>query len=192
MSTLRTMEADSSPDADSASADSSNSDPTPLQQTPQQHATQEPNRQAVQTRRQRLPSSLERNGIAAAVITSFAALLVYGFMSLSNQIENVEDNLNQRIDRVDQRITTEIAAVRDDMNQWIDRVDARFAQIDQRFIQIEGRLDQIDQRFIQIDSRFAQIDQRLTDINAILFDHTGRLSRIETTLELGSDATPQT
>ena len=147
MSTLDTMEADSSPDADSASA------APPLQQTPQQHATQDPNRQAVQTRRQRLPSWLERNGIAAAVITSFAALLVYGFMSLSNQI----DSLGDRIDRVE-----------DNLNQRID--------------QVEGDLNE----------RIDRVERRLTDINTILFDHTGRLSRIETTLELGSHTTPQT
>ncbi len=208
MSTLRTMEADSSRDADSASA------ATPQQQTPtpqpaaehlpagdephspsepsQRHDEQQqpgrpppaaettpaPSQQAAQAPRRRVPSWLERNGIAAAVITSFAALLVYGFMSLSNQIDSLGGRIDRVEDNLNQRITTEIAAVRDDMNQWIDRVETRFAQIDQRFIQIEGRLDQIDQRF--------------ADINTILFDHTGRLSRIETTLELGSDAAPQT
>lgn len=163
MSTLRTMEADSS-----ISEAENSPDATPQQQTPTpQHAVQPPGEQAAQTRRRRVPSWLERNGIAAAVITSFAALLVYGFMSLSNQI----DSLGDRIDRVE-----------DNLNQRIDRVEGN----------LNERIDQIDQRFIQIERRFAQIDQQLTDINTILFDHTGRLSRIETTLELGSDATPQT
>ncbi len=200
MSTLETVATDSSPDAGSASAA-----PPPPQTPPPQPATEHPptgddprspsgpsqrhdeqqpgqpspapipaqaaGQQAVQARSRRLPSWLERNGIAAAVITSFAALLVYGFMSLSNQI----DALGSRIDRVEDNLNQRITSVEHNLNQRIDRVD-------QRITDLEHSLNQ----------RIDRVEQRLTDINATLLDHTGRLSRIETTLELGSNSTPET
>ena len=63
------------------------------------------------------------------------------------------------------------------------------------FAQVHAEISQLrtdmNERFAQVDARFAQIDQRFARIDATLLDHTDRLARIETVLDVRPLPAPQ-
>jgi len=73
---------------------------------------------------------------------------------ISNQIQQLNDNMNQRFN--DERIR---------MDDRFAAIDHRFAAIDQRFAGIDQRLDKMDDRFDKLehgmDQRFDKLEHRL-------------------------------
>ena len=71
------------------------------------------------------------------------------------------DDLNSKVDRLDDHMRAEFTAVRSEMREGFAAVDRRFEGIDRRFEQIDRRFEQIDGRFEQIDGRFERSDERM-------------------------------
>ncbi|MCY0898209.1 MAG: hypothetical protein OWU33_04625 [Firmicutes bacterium] len=65
---------------------------------------------------------------------------------ISNQIQQLNDNINQRFNDERLRMDERFAALERSVND-------RFAAIDQRFAAIDQRLDKMDQRFDKLEHR---------------------------------------
>jgi len=84
------------------------------------------------------------------------------FTAMSKRVDNLDINVNERIDRILLRL-----------DGHIKDTDARFRAVDERFDAIDRRFDVIDQRFEVIDRRFEVIDRRFDDIDR-RFDDVAR------------------
>ncbi|MCY0899145.1 MAG: hypothetical protein OWU33_09465 [Firmicutes bacterium] len=91
---------------------------------------------------------------------------------ISNQIQQLNDNINQRFNderlRMDERfaalersINDRFAAQERSLNDRFAAIDQRFAAIDQRFAAIDQRFAAIDQRLDKMDQRFDKLEHRL-------------------------------
>jgi DNA repair exonuclease SbcCD ATPase subunit len=89
------------------------------------------------------------------------AVLEMPWVLLSNQIQQLNDNLNARLSEqkayLDDHLTQAERRFDERLTQLERRLDARLDEHDRRFAQLEA---QIDQRFTQVDQRFAQLEQR--------------------------------
>ncbi len=94
----------------------------------------------------------------AALIAGVLAMAVVGFNTLRDDMRSL-----------DAKIETQIGKLRDDMHTQIGKLDAKIDT-------------QIGMLRDDMNARFAQVDERFGEVNAILLDHTERLTRIETTL----------
>lgn len=91
---------------------------------------------------------------------------------ISNQIQQLNDNMNQRFNDERIRMDDRFAAQERSFND-------RFAAIDQRFVGIDQRLDKMDQRFDKLEHRLefrvstwlAIILSALTLIIGVLLGH---------------------
>ncbi|MCY3893803.1 MAG: hypothetical protein OXF65_10965 [Acidimicrobiaceae bacterium] len=95
--------------------------------------------------------------ITAALVAGLFGLLFLNLNSLNDNITTLRDDMNGRIDSLDAKIDNKIDSLRDDMNERIDSLDAK----------IDNKTDSLR-------------DEMLT----VLLDHTDRLARIETHLDL--------
>ena len=66
----------------------------------------------------------------------------------NERFDKVEGDMNERFDKVDQRIDK----VEGEMNERFDKVDQRFDKVDQRLDKVDQRLDKVDQRFDKVES----------------------------------------
>ena len=95
--------------------------------------------------------------ITAALVAGLFGLLYLNLNSLSDDITTLRHDMNGRIDSLDAKIDNKTDSLRDDMNGRIDALDAK----------IDNKVDSLR-------------DEMLT----VLLDHTDRLARIETHLDL--------
>lgn len=84
---------------------------------------------------------------------------------ISNQIQQLNDNMNQRFNDERMRMDDRFAAQERQINDRFVALERsfadRFAAIDQRFVGIDQRLDKMDQRLDKMDQRFDKIEHRL-------------------------------
>ena len=84
---------------------------------------------------------------------------------ISNQIQQLNDNMNQRFNdermRMDDRFAAQERSFTDRFAAQERSFTDRFAAIDQRFVGIDQRFSDIDQRLDKIDQRFEKIEHRL-------------------------------
>jgi hypothetical protein len=77
---------------------------------------------------------------------------------ISNQIQQLNENMNQRFNderiRMDDRFAAQERHV-------TDRFDAQDRNFSDRFTVIEQRLDKMDQRFDKVDEHFDKLEHRL-------------------------------
>lgn len=73
---------------------------------------------------------------------------------ISNQIQQLNDNMNQRFNDKRIRMDDRFAAQE-------RRIDERFTAVNQRFNKMDERLDKIDERFDKMDQRFDKMERRL-------------------------------
>ena len=121
-----------------------------------------PRQHAPQTTR-----AAERRSALVPVLSTIVGTLIVGAFSLAAIGFNV--------------LRTDSASLRTDMNEGFAQVHAETSHL---------RTD-MNERFAQVDARFAQIDQRFARIDATLLDHTDRLARIETVLDVRPLPAPQ-
>lgn len=110
-----------------------------------------------------------------------------GFNAITVRIDNLDTNVNERIDRV---LLSLDRHTKDSDAQFRD-VYCRFDQIDRRFDQIDRRFDQIDQRFGQVDERFVTLKKEIVEevveafspyfqnVERMLSNHENRIARLE-------------
>ena len=94
----------------------------------------------------------------------------------------------------------------DSMQGRFDGIEHRFVSIEHRFVSIEHRFDSIEHRFDSIQHSIdtnterlqrdiarleAEMDARFESVNQTLLDHTERLARIETVLDIRPHPAPQ-
>jgi len=122
-------------------------------------------RHAKQTRPRTIPLP---TAFTAAIIAGLFGMLYLGFDSLNGAIADLRDDMDTQIGRLDAKIDTKIDELRTDMDTHIGTLRSDMnTQI--------GRLD------AKIDTK---IDELRSEFSAILLDHTDRLARIETHLEI--------
>jgi exonuclease VII large subunit len=84
---------------------------------------------------------------------------------ISNQIQQLNDNINQRFNderlRMDERFAALERSVNDRFAAQERSLNDRFAAIDQRLAAIDQRLAAIDQRLDKMDQRFGKLEHRL-------------------------------
>lgn len=91
---------------------------------------------------------------------------------ISNQIQQLNDNMNQRFNDERIRMDDRFASQERHFNDRFAGIDQQFAGIDQRFdaqerqfndrfAVIDQRLDKMDQRFDKVDQRFDKLEHRL-------------------------------
>ncbi len=82
------------------------------------------------------------------------------------------DDLNSKVDRLDDYMRAEFTAVRSEMREGFAAVDRRFDGIDRRFVQIDRRFEQVDGRFERSDERmaagFARLDAEIKALHRLL------------------------
>ncbi|MCY3949863.1 MAG: hypothetical protein OXF61_11750, partial [Acidimicrobiaceae bacterium] len=100
----------------------------------------------------------------AALVAGLFGLLYLNLNSLNDNITTLHHDTNNSID-----------TLRDDMNGRIDSLDAK----------IDNKTDSLrDDMNERIDALRDEMTAGFREINATLLDHTDRLSRIETLLDL--------
>ena len=99
---------------------------------------------------------------------------------ISNQIQQLNDNMNQRFNDERMRMDDRFAAQERSFTDRFAAIDQRFVDIDQRFSDIDQRLDTIDRRFEKLEHRLefrvstwlAIILAALTLIIGVLLGHS--------------------
>ncbi|MCY3948147.1 MAG: hypothetical protein OXF61_02985 [Acidimicrobiaceae bacterium] len=129
--------------------------------------------------------------IIAALVTGMFGLLFLSLDGLRGDIGTLRDDMNSRIGETNERIgsTNErIDTLRDDMNSRIGETNERIDSTNER---IDTLRDDMNQR---INALGDEIREEMTagfgEVHAVLLDHTDRLARIETHLDIrpGADA----
>ncbi len=87
------------------------------------------------------------------VQSAAGAVIEMPWVLLSNQIQQLNENLNARL-------TEQKAYLDDHLAQFERRIDERFQHIDERFEALDRRFETIDHRFEVLDRRFEAIDHR--------------------------------
>ena len=157
----RTGEPAASSTADKPGPDPAGPGPDPAGRLP---AT--PAQHAPQTTR-----AAEQRSALVPVLSTIVGTLIVGAFSLAAIGFNV---LRTDTSEGFAQVHAGTSQLRTDMNE-------RFAQVDARLSEL--RTD-MNERFVQIDQRFARIE-------ATLLDHTDRLARIETVLDVRPHPAPQ-
>ena len=69
---------------------------------------------------------------------------------ISNQIQQLNTNMNERLNAINLRI-----------DDFREEVRQRFEQVDKRFEQVDKRFEQVDKRFEQMDKRMDELKQEI-------------------------------
>ncbi len=68
-----------------------------------------------------------------------------------------------------------------------DRVSDGINRVSEEISSLRGEMNA---RFAETNRRFEQVDRRFDQVNSVLMDHTDRLARIETTLDISGRPLP--
>ncbi len=104
-------------------------------------------------------------------------MAVVGFNTLRDEISSVRGEIGS--------VRAEIGMLRDDMHTEIGSVRGEIGMLRDDMHTEIGMLRN------DMNARFAQVDERFGEVNAILLDHTERLTRIETTQNVKSPPAQQ-
>ncbi|MCY3891816.1 MAG: hypothetical protein OXF65_00810 [Acidimicrobiaceae bacterium] len=154
--------------------------------------------------------------ITAALVTGMFGLLFLSLDGLRGDIGTLRDDMNSRIGETNERIDStngRIDTLRDDMNSRIgetneridstngridtlrDDMNSRIGETNERIDSTNGRIDTLrDDMNQRINALGDEIREEMTagfrEVHAVLLDHTDRLARIETHLDIrpGADA----
>ena len=78
---------------------------------------------------------------------------------ISNQIQQLNDNMNQRFNDERLRMDDRFAALERNAHDRFAALDQRFDGIDQRMDKMDQRMDKMDQRMDKVDHRFDKLEQ---------------------------------
>ena len=97
------------------------------------------------------------------------------FAAQSLKMDEMNTNLNERVDRVLFRLEAHIKETDlrfrengfafEGVSRRFEQIDKRFEQIDKRFEQVDKRFEEVDRRFEQIDRRFEEVDRRFEQVD---------------------------
>ena len=118
--------------------------------------------------------------LLATVLGAVITALVGGMFLF---IVSALDRVSEEVSSLRSEMSEEISSLRSEMN-------ARFVETDRKFDQVNQRFDQVNRRFDQVNQRFDQVNRRFDQVNSVLMDHTDRLARIETTLDINGRPLP--
>lgn len=85
------------------------------------------------------------------------------FAAQSLKMDEMNTNLNERVDRVLFRLEAHIKETDLRFREnglAFEGIGRRFEQVDKRFEQVDKRFEEVDRRFEQIDKRFDKVDRQ--------------------------------
>ncbi|MYA83324.1 MAG: hypothetical protein F4155_02220 [Acidimicrobiales bacterium] len=126
--------------------------------------------------------------IVAALITAMFGLLFFSLNGLRSDIDALRSEIGALRDDTTGQISalrSEIGALRDDTTGQISALRSEIGALR------SDTTGQISELRAEIGMLRSDMDRRFAEINAVLLDHTDRLARIETHLDIrpGTDAT---
>ena len=80
-----------------------------------------------------------------------------------------------------------IVSAFDRVSEEIDGVSDGINRVSEEISSLRGEMNA---RFAETNRRFEQVDRRFDQVNSVLMDHTDRLARIETTLDISGRPLP--
>ena len=127
--------------------------------------------------------------IVAALVTGMFGMLFFSLNGLRSDIDTLRTDTNSQIDSLRTELFGEIGSVRgeidslrSDMNSQIDGLRTElFGEIGS----VRGEIGSVRG---EIGSLRSDMNQRFAEVHSVLLDHTDRLARIETHLDIGPPA----
>ncbi|WP_420436907.1 hypothetical protein [Candidatus Poriferisodalis sp.] len=103
--------------------------------------------------------------------------------SLRGEISGETSSIRGEISDLRGEISGETSSIRGEISDLRGEISSLRSEMNARFVETDRKFDQVNQRFDQVNQRFDQV-------NSVLMDHTDRLARIETTLDINGRPLP--
>jgi chaperonin cofactor prefoldin len=109
--------------------------------------------------------------------------IIIGFALLANSIDNVNNNLNNRMDRLEVRIEE----VNQNLNARMDRLEVRIEEVNQnltaRMDKLEVRMDKLEVRMDKLEVRMDKLEVRMDKLEVRMDKLEVRMESMENTLK---------
>ena len=124
--------------------------------------------------------------VLGAVVTALLGGMFLFIVSALDRVSEEIDRVSEEIDRVSEEVSSlrgEISGLRGEFSGMSGEIDRVSEEIDRVSEEVSSLRSEMNARFVEADRRFDQI-------YSVLMDHTDRLARIETTLDISGRPLP--
>ena len=102
---------------------------------------------------------------------------------MSEEVSSLRSGMSEEVSSLRGEISGETSSIRGEISDLRGEISSLRSEMNARFVETDRKFDQVNQRFDQVNRRFDQV-------NGVLMDHTDRLARIETTLDINGRPLP--